>query len=101
MHHLLIIDALNLIRRIHAVQGSPCQDACLNAIHQLLMHTRPTHAVAVFDDDDRADSWRHRLLPDYKARRSPSPGWLHNEMQLLRPALAGVMGKAAIVGQSV
>ncbi|HAX1877382.1 TPA: flap endonuclease Xni, partial [Escherichia coli] len=22
--HLLIVDALNLIRRIHAVQGSPC-----------------------------------------------------------------------------
>jgi protein Xni len=90
LHHLLIIDALNLIRRIHAVQGSPCQDACLNAIHQLLMHTRPTHAVAVFDDDDRADSWRHRLLPDYKAGRSPMPDALHNEMPLLRAAFAGV-----------
>ncbi|MDF3006767.1 MAG: hypothetical protein K0R86_634, partial [Enterobacter kobei] len=25
--HLLIVDALNLIRRIHAVQGSPCVQA--------------------------------------------------------------------------
>ena len=92
MHHLLIIDALNLIRRIHAVQGSPCQDACLNAVHQLLMHTRPTHAVAVFDDDDRADSWRHRLLADYKAGRSPMPDDLHKEMPTLRAAFvsAGV-----------
>ncbi|HBD79762.1 MAG TPA: flap endonuclease Xni, partial [Leclercia adecarboxylata] len=24
--HLLIVDALNLIRRIHAVQGTPCKD---------------------------------------------------------------------------
>ncbi|MDU3929180.1 MAG: flap endonuclease Xni, partial [Enterobacter asburiae] len=23
--HLLIVDALNLIRRIHAVQGTPCK----------------------------------------------------------------------------
>ncbi|MGO2337028.1 MAG: flap endonuclease Xni, partial [Providencia sp.] len=36
MIHLLIIDALNLIRRIHAVQGSPCGDTCLSAISQLI-----------------------------------------------------------------
>ncbi|EIW5942596.1 hypothetical protein MFB89_002078 [Klebsiella pneumoniae] len=33
--HLLIVDALNLIRRIHAVQGSPCVDTCLHALEQL------------------------------------------------------------------
>ncbi|MCW2481986.1 flap endonuclease Xni, partial [Candidatus Symbiopectobacterium sp. NZEC135] len=57
--HLLIIDALNLIRRIHAVQGSPCVAACQHAVTQLLQHSQPTHAVAVFDDEQRADSWRH------------------------------------------
>lgn len=86
--HLLIIDALNLIRRIHAVQGSPCQDACLGAVRQLLLHTQPTHAVAVFDDEDRRESWRHRLLPDYKAGRSPMPETLRDEMPLLRAAFA-------------
>lgn len=90
--HLLIIDALNLIRRIHAVQGSPCQETCVNAVSQLILHTHPTHAVAVFDDDDRHDSWRHQLLPAYKAGRTPMPDSLAAEMPRLREAFqqAGV-----------
>ena len=71
--HLLIVDALNLIRRIHAVQGSPCVKACQHALQQLIQHSQPSHAVAVFDEDDRSDSWRHQCLPDYKAGRSPMP----------------------------
>ncbi|MDF7728217.1 flap endonuclease Xni, partial [Enterobacter hormaechei subsp. steigerwaltii] len=51
--HLLIVDALNLIRRIHAVQGTPCKDTCLHALEQLIRHSEPTHAVAVFDDEAR------------------------------------------------
>ncbi|NAS63173.1 flap endonuclease Xni, partial [Pseudomonas syringae pv. actinidiae] len=43
--HLLIVDALNLIRRIHAVQGSPCLTACQHALGQLIQHSQPTHAV--------------------------------------------------------
>ena len=86
--HLLIIDALNLIRRIHAVQGSPCQEACLSAVRQLLLHTQPTHAVAVFDDEERRSGWRHQLLPDYKAGRSPMPDSLISEMPLLKAAFA-------------
>lgn len=86
--HLLIVDALNLIRRIHAVQGSPCQETCVNALQQLLSHTQPTHAVAVFDDDARRDSWRHQLLPDYKAGRPPMPENLQTEMSALRTAFA-------------
>lgn len=82
--HLLIIDALNLIRRIHAVQGSPCLVGCQSAINQLIQHTQPTHAVAVFDEDDRHDSWRHQCLPDYKAGRSPMPDNLFAEMPTLK-----------------
>lgn len=91
-YHLLIVDALNLIRRIHAVQGSPCQQTCTQALQQLLLHTRPTHAVAVFDDDERRDGWRHQLLPDYKAGRPPMPDDLQAEMPQLREAFraAGV-----------
>lgn len=90
--HLLIVDALNLIRRIHAVQGSPCQETCVHALQQLIRHSNPTHAVAVFDDDDRHEGWRHQLLPGYKAGRSPMPESLHDEMPLLRAAFeaAGV-----------
>ena len=71
--HLLIVDALNLIRRIHAVQGSPCVDTCLHALEQLVVHSQPTHVVAVFDDEDRGHGWRHQRLPDYKAGRAPMP----------------------------
>ena len=40
--HLLIVDALNLIRRIHAVQGSPCVETCQHALDQLIMQTPKT-----------------------------------------------------------
>ncbi|SFN09661.1 protein Xni [Izhakiella capsodis] len=91
-HHLLIIDALNLIRRIHAVQGSPCRNACLGALTQLIHHSQPSHAVAVFDDEQRHQSWRQRLLPDYKAGRRSMPEDLQAEMPTLRQAFeqAGV-----------
>lgn len=84
--HLLIVDALNLIRRIHAVQGSPCVETCLHALDQLIGHSQPTHAVAVFDDEERREGWRHQVLPDYKAGRSPMPEDLHAEMPALREA---------------
>ncbi|MDC9590632.1 flap endonuclease Xni [Xenorhabdus sp. XENO-10] len=86
MIHLLIVDALNLIRRIHAVQGSPCIPACEHALKQLITHASPTHAVAVFDEDDRSHSWRHHLLPDYKAGRSAMPDNLQQEMPLIKQA---------------
>lgn len=85
--HLLIVDALNLIRRIHAVQGSPCVETCQHALDQLIIHSQPTHAVAVFDDDARSSGWRHQRLPDYKAGRPPMPDDLHNEMPALPPHL--------------
>ncbi|MCG3469626.1 flap endonuclease Xni [Xenorhabdus bovienii] len=86
MIHLLIVDALNLIRRIHAVQGSPCIPACEHALKQLITHSSPTHAVAVFDENDRGHSWRHQLLPDYKAGRSAMPDDLQQEMPLIKQA---------------
>lgn len=82
--HLLIVDALNLIRRIHAVQGTPCKDTCLHALEQLIRHSEPTHAVAVFDDEARNSGWRHQRLPDYKAGRAPMPDDLHAEMPYSR-----------------
>ncbi len=84
--HLLIVDALNLIRRIHAVQGSPCIPACRHALEQLIQHSQPTHAVAVFDEDDRSHSWRHQCLPDYKAGRTPMSEELTAEMPEMRLA---------------
>lgn len=84
--HLLIVDALNLIRRIHAVQGSPCMSGCLNTLEQLIAYSQPTHAVAVFDDELRSHGWRHQLLPDYKTGRTHPPQLLMQEIPLLREA---------------
>lgn len=89
-HHLLIVDALNLIRRLHAVQGSPCVDGCVAALRQLLGHTRPSHVVAVFDGDARHQGWRHQLLPDYKSGRPPMPEDLQAEMPALQAAFRAV-----------
>ncbi|MBQ0212537.1 flap endonuclease Xni [Proteus vulgaris] len=87
MVHLLIIDALNLIRRIHAASGSSCLTVCEQSVNQLLGHTQPTHAVAVFDEDDRDGSWRHQLLPDYKAGRTPMPDDLRQQLPEIKAML--------------
>ena len=71
------MDALNLIRRMHATRGSSCPSACDHALKQLIFHSEPTHAVAVFDDEQRDESWRHQLLPGYKSGRAPMPDELH------------------------
>ncbi|MDI5405203.1 PocR ligand-binding domain-containing protein, partial [Salmonella enterica subsp. enterica serovar Lubbock] len=42
-------------------------ETCQHALDQLIIHSQPTHAVAVFDDDARSSGWRHQRLPDYKA----------------------------------
>lgn len=86
--HLLIVDALNLIRRIHATQGSSCPAACGHALKQLIFHSEPTHAVAVFDDERRDESWRHRLLPAYKSGRAPMPEDLHALLPDIRQLFA-------------
>ena len=84
--HLLIVDALNLIRRIHAVQGTPCKDTCLHALEQLIRHSEPTHVVAVFDGVARNSVWRHQRKPDYKTGRAPMPHDLDAVMPMIRSA---------------
>lgn len=61
-------------------------ETCQHALDQLIVHSQPTHAVAVFDDEARNSGWRHQRLPDYKAGRPPMPDDLHKEMPALRAA---------------
>ncbi|PKF63360.1 flap endonuclease Xni [Psychromonas sp. psych-6C06] len=78
---LLIIDAMNLIRRIYAVQEKQQKDqhsvlsmtnstAC-NALKKLINIHHPTHIICVFDS--HAPSWRHQLYAQYKQGRKPIP----------------------------
>ncbi|WP_406666604.1 flap endonuclease Xni [Gallaecimonas sp. GXIMD1310] len=68
---LLLIDALNLIRRLHAANAEQVVAASVNAWQRLQSALKPTHALAVFDG--QAPSWRYQRYPDYKAGRKPMP----------------------------
>jgi len=93
--HLVLIDALNLIRRIYAVQERPfvqskeqltnelsektqqqvlfnTQQACSKALDNILKHQQASHALAVFDS--HKPCWRYELFSDYKkGRKKMSP----------------------------
>ena len=67
MAHLLILDALNLIRRIYSVQTKQYPDDAAarliatdmtmqRAVSTILQESSPTHVIAVFDSD--APGWR-------------------------------------------
>ncbi|ASP39681.1 hypothetical protein CHH28_13805 [Bacterioplanes sanyensis] len=85
---LLIIDAMNLIRRVFAAveQGElaieATQTRCLAVIGRQADAWQASHLITVFEWP--ATTWRHQLWPDYKAGRAPMP-------QLLADALPGVL----------
>lgn len=79
---LLLVDALNLIRRVYAAQpgdDSPEKvegaiTATSHSLQRALREARPTHALCAFDSKE--PGWRHRLYADYKAGRDPIPAAL-------------------------
>lgn len=95
--HILLVDALNLIRRIYAVQERPfllnkdattnelaentktqvlfnTQRSCGQALAKIIDQQLPSHALAVFDS--QAPCWRYKLYPDYKKGRKKMPAHL-------------------------
>lgn len=75
---LLLIDAMNLIRRIYAAQQTrsddPIEQTLLhsqNAVLKNLENTEATSLALVFDG--KGPTWRHELYADYKADRKPMP----------------------------
>jgi len=92
---LLIIDAMNLIRRIYAVQEKqqPTSEKALqitasttcNAVSKLIRIHQPTHIIAVFDS--HAPSWRHTLFPQYKQGRKAIPVPLKNSLGAIQDDL--------------
>ncbi len=91
---LLLVDGLNLVRRIFsAIPG--LSEAEVNTEHQeqiarsstqslrrALKTHNPSHCVAVFES--RAETWRHRLLPQYKQSRSAVPELLIAAMPTIK-----------------
>jgi protein Xni len=90
---LLIIDALNIIRRIHeAIPEPDSAEKVADTIHSSLgsfrraLNThRPTHAVAVFDHGGR--TWKHDLYAGYQAHRKPMPQHLREGLTTLKQEL--------------
>ena len=89
--HLLLIDAMNLIRRVYAaVEDSEfAAEATRNKVIDTIganLHGRgATHLLMVFEDQEV--TWRHHLWPEYKAGRLPMPDALASELAALRADL--------------
>ncbi|SEF76010.1 flap endonuclease Xni [Vibrio hangzhouensis] len=89
--HLVIIDALNLIRRVHAVQPDPSDidrtiQTTTRTLHRILDEAKPTHIIAVFDHHEQDRGWRGEILPEYKQNRKPMPQPLMQGLEKIQDA---------------
>ncbi len=105
--HLVLIDALNLIRRIYAVQERPfkqikehqddelspstqkqvlfnTQNTSVNALVKIINQLEPTHALAVFDSQQPC--WRYQLFEGYKKGRKKMPEYLADKLTDIQDA---------------
>lgn len=105
--HLILIDALNLIRRIYAVQERPfvqvklndnntlspstqkqvlynTQTTCVNALDKIIKNQQPTHALAVFDSQQPC--WRYQLFEGYKKGRKKMSEQLSDKLPDIQDA---------------
>jgi protein Xni len=105
--HLILIDALNLIRRIYAVQERPftqikqqhdyelsastlkqvlfnTQQTSVNALTKIIDQLEPTHVLAVFDSSQPC--WRYKLFEGYKKGRKKMPDHLANKLTAIQDA---------------
>lgn len=100
--HLILIDALNLIRRIYAVQARPfllnnelaentqhqvlnnTLTSCVQALDKILQLHSATHALVVFDSQQPC--WRYHLYPDYKKGRQKMPEHLEDKLSDIQDA---------------
>ncbi len=89
--HLVIIDALNLIRRVHSAQPDPTDiDRTINTttrtLQRIINESEPTHIIAVFDHHLQDRGWRAELLPSYKENRKPMPEPLQHGLDKIQQA---------------
>ena len=93
---LLIVDAMNLIRRMYAAaEGNELaleatQSRCLSVIARNAEQIAATHVAMVFEQ--KCITWRHEVWPSYKEGRAPMPQELEQGLDALRRYLqqAGV-----------
>ncbi len=93
MNTLLIIDGLNLVRRLHAAQPNEndvngLAERVANSCIKMIKYHQPTHVAVVWDGD--AISWRKQLYEDYKKGRKPMPQALANHLNQIKKHLASL-----------
>ncbi|WP_165310557.1 flap endonuclease Xni [Vibrio ziniensis] len=89
--HLVIIDALNLIRRVHSAQPDPNDiertiSTTTRTLQRIINESEPTHIIAVFDHHLQDRGWRADLLPTYKEGRKPMPEPLQQGLDRIQQA---------------
>ncbi|MCG6234418.1 flap endonuclease Xni [Vibrio furnissii] len=89
--HLVIIDALNLIRRVHSAQPDETDiartiDTTSRTLQRIIGEADPTHIIAVFDHYLQDRGWRAEVLPGYKAGRKPMPQPLQQGLDQIQQA---------------
>ncbi|MBQ4846832.1 flap endonuclease Xni [Pseudoalteromonas sp. MMG005] len=94
--NLVLIDALNLIRRIFAVDVqqshhsdqhiiSSCKSRVKHATQKIIKATNATHMIAIFDGDK---SWRYHYFEQYKHSRKPMPSLLADNLNIMAEAFS-------------
>ena len=89
---LLLIDGLNLIRRVYAAQpgedgpekAREGRDSSVRSLQRALRESSPTHVVVVLEGPE--PTWRHKLLPSYKEGHAPMPEALREALPAYREA---------------
>ena len=84
----LIVDALNLIRRVHAASPQTALESTIQSLKRAIRYNSPTHIVAVFDGVEL--TWRHSLYKTYKAGRKPMPSDLKSLLDQFPKAFSQV-----------
>jgi DNA polymerase-1 len=73
---LLLVDAHAVAYRAFYIRPDQVVKVASKMLSGLTEEANPRHMIAVFEGQNSARSWRHKLYPQYKANRSPMPDQL-------------------------
>lgn len=98
MPNLLLIDGLNIVRRVYEANPAPDSPEKLegalrsahNSFKRALKEHTPTHVLAPFDAG--GSTWRHDLYPDYRKDRKPMPALLQEALPAFKAELTAQLG---------